>query len=179
MTRIVTYAHRYKRPPRKRKAVALEARAVVITKKSRRPVWGETAAEVDAPASEGAAQPSTPRETARVIAPPPANDDRKPATEMKPAIVTTGRKRRIGDGPHLPMELPLSRKPVGHDGRRLQASEGCHGATAARPRAHARLASWSFLDVLRDQDPIQAQRIADLFNSPANDTPWRMVKQAN
>ena len=34
-------------------------------------------------------------------------------------------------------------------------------------------------DVLRDQDPIQAQRIADLFNWPANDTPWRMVKQAN
>jgi hypothetical protein len=29
MTRIVTYAHRYKRPPRKRKAAALELPAVV------------------------------------------------------------------------------------------------------------------------------------------------------
>jgi hypothetical protein len=139
---IVRSTYRYKRPPRKRKAVALEAPAIVTAKKSRRPVLGETAAEMmtlHAPAPEtGAAQPSTPREAARVIAPPPANDDRKPATEMKPAIVTTGRKRRIGDGPHLPMELPLSRKPVGHDGRRLQASEGCHGA-ATRAREAGKL----------------------------------------
>jgi hypothetical protein len=46
MTRIVTTAYRYKRPPRKRKAIALEAPAVVTTKNSRRPVLGETAAEV-------------------------------------------------------------------------------------------------------------------------------------
>ena len=32
MTRIVTYAHRYKRPPRKRKAVALEAPAIVAAR---------------------------------------------------------------------------------------------------------------------------------------------------
>jgi hypothetical protein len=61
---IVRSTYRYKRPPRKRKAVALEAPAVVTTKKSRRPVLGETAAEVPrAPISreEGAAaQPSTP-----------------------------------------------------------------------------------------------------------------------
>ena len=40
-----------------------------------------------------------------------------PATATKPAIVTTGRKRRgETDRPHLPMELPLSRKPVERDG---------------------------------------------------------------
>jgi hypothetical protein len=37
MTRIVTTTYRYKRPPRKRKAVALEVPAVVTTKRSRRP----------------------------------------------------------------------------------------------------------------------------------------------
>jgi hypothetical protein len=36
MTRIVTYAHRYKRPPRKRKPVALEAPAVVTTTSRKR-----------------------------------------------------------------------------------------------------------------------------------------------
>ena len=42
----------------------------------------------------------------------------------KPAIVTTSRKRR-SDGPHLPMELPLSRKPVergGDDYKRMKTS---------------------------------------------------------
>ena len=33
--------YRYKRPPRKRKAVAIEAPAVVTTKSSRRPVLGK------------------------------------------------------------------------------------------------------------------------------------------
>ena len=45
-----------------------------------------------------------------------------PAT--KPAIVVTARKRR-SDAPHLPMELPLSRKPVERDGddyKRLKAA---------------------------------------------------------
>lgn len=39
------------------------------------------------------------------------------------------------------------------------------------------LAMRSFLDVLRDQDPQQRQRLAGLFNGPANETPWRLVKQ--
>jgi hypothetical protein len=46
-----------------------------------------------------------------------------PAT--KPAIVVTSRKRRVSDGPSLPMELPLSRKPVERDGgdyKRLKAA---------------------------------------------------------
>jgi hypothetical protein len=103
MTRIVTTSYRYKRPPRKRKPVALEAPAVVITKSSRRPVGGteETAAKViaDLPRLRGeAAQPSTSRVTARVIAPPPASDDRKSA------IVTVKRKGRFGDAPDLTPE---------------------------------------------------------------------------
>jgi hypothetical protein len=58
MTRIVRTTYRYKRPPRKRKAVALEAPAIVTAKSSRRtPVEGtkEAAAEViaDHPSSGG------------------------------------------------------------------------------------------------------------------------------
>jgi hypothetical protein len=41
---IVTSTYRYKRPPRKRKAVALEAPAVVTAKSSRRPNLEEKAA---------------------------------------------------------------------------------------------------------------------------------------
>jgi hypothetical protein len=50
MTRIVTTSYRYKRPPRKRKAVAIEVPAIVAAKRSRRPVWEKeaAAAEVDA-----------------------------------------------------------------------------------------------------------------------------------
>jgi hypothetical protein len=44
-------------------------------------------------------QPSTPGEAARVIAPPPANDARKPA-----AIVSIKRKSRFGDAPDLTPE---------------------------------------------------------------------------
>ena len=48
-----------------------------------------------------------------------ANDNRKPA------IITAIPKRRIGDGPPPPMELPLSRRPVerdGHDYKRLKTA---------------------------------------------------------
>ena len=91
MTRIVTTHYRYKRPPRKRKTVPLEGPAIVTTKSSRRPIWAEKAAAevLHAPCSEGAVQPSTPREVERVIAQPPANDDRKPAMATKPTLVTT------------------------------------------------------------------------------------------
>ena len=47
-------------------------------------------------------------------------DDRKPAI-----VTTTSNKRRIGDGPPPPMELPLSRQPVereGDDYKRLKAT---------------------------------------------------------
>ncbi len=92
--RIVTTTYRYKRPPRKRKAVALEVPVIVATKRSRRSME-RAAAEVgllNRPAiHDGAAQPSTPRDAERdyaVTAPPPANDDRKSAI-----VTTTSRKR--------------------------------------------------------------------------------------
>ena len=56
---IVSYVHRYKRPPRKKQAPALAGPAVV-TERARLPDTGKTAAE--------------PTDAA---APPPANDDRK------------------------------------------------------------------------------------------------------
>jgi hypothetical protein len=49
-----------------------------------------------------------------------------PEDTPKPAIVTTtSRKRRISDGSPLPMERPLSRKPVERDGdthKRMKAA---------------------------------------------------------
>jgi hypothetical protein len=75
-TRIVTYVHRPKRPPRKPKAVAITGPAIV------RKVKG-----AGVPAS-GKLELAAP--------PPPANDDRKPSPPgaRKPAIVTsTSRKR--------------------------------------------------------------------------------------
>ena len=45
MARIVTYVHHYKRPARKRKAVALEIPTVVATEKSRRRPSKQAAAE--------------------------------------------------------------------------------------------------------------------------------------
>ena len=102
--RIVTSTYRYKRPPRKRKAVPLEGPAIVVGKRSRR-LEGTAAAEVISGSPrhhDGAAQPSTLRKTERepaVTAPPPANDDRKPA------IVTAKRRRsRFGDVPDMTLE---------------------------------------------------------------------------
>ena len=94
MTRIVTTTYRYKRPPKKRKAVALEVPAIVTTKRSRRSME-RAAAEVVSRSprrsKDGAALPSTPRDAERdyaVTAPPPANGDRKSAI-----VTTTSRKR--------------------------------------------------------------------------------------
>ena len=70
-------------------------------------------------------QSSTLREAERVPAPQLANDNRKPVMATKPMVVTTRPKQRIGDGPHLPMELPLSRKPIERDGddyKRMKAA---------------------------------------------------------
>jgi hypothetical protein len=152
MTRIVTYAHRPKRPPRTQQAAPLAEPAVIATKRSRRPVWEETAAEL----GTRAASPERGNEAALSVVHPAANDDQKPAhaatSGENPVIVTTAsrkqtklrsepvsvsassaqedrpaaapsaivtaasRKHRIKDGPTLPMELPLSRKPVERDG---------------------------------------------------------------
>jgi hypothetical protein len=110
MTRIVTTTYRYKRPPRKRMAVALDVPAIV-RKSSRRPIGEEkaAAAEVMPPTSEeGAAQRSTARGAARATQ-PAANDDRAdPATSSqrttKSAIVTIKRKSRFGDAPDMTPE---------------------------------------------------------------------------
>ena len=88
---IVTTRYRYKRPPRKRKAVAIEAPAVVTAKSSRRPnLEAKAAAEVPlAPVSreEGAAaQPSTSIVTAK--------SSRRPASGKTAAEVGTPLRRR-------------------------------------------------------------------------------------
>ena len=74
MTRIITYAHRYKRPPKKRKAAALKV-SRIVRKRASNPA-------ADAP------EPS----------PPAASDDRKSA------IVTIKRKSRFGDAPDMTPE---------------------------------------------------------------------------
>jgi hypothetical protein len=76
--RVVTYAHRPKRPPRKQQAALLTGTAVV-TKRARKPE-----AERDGQASPGCS--AAPAATAP---PPPANDDGKPAPK-KSAIAVTG-----------------------------------------------------------------------------------------
>lgn len=79
--RIVTYAHRYKRPPKRRKAVALEVPAIVTRARKK---WPGSA---DRPA-----------------APPPANDDPKP-TPPTPAAIVTVRSRRHAMHGHLLEDL--------------------------------------------------------------------------
>ena len=107
--RIVTSTYRYQRPPRKRKAVPLEAPVIVVGKKSRRPDKATAAAEVLSRSPrhhDGAVQPSTLRKTERepaVTAPPPGSDDRKSV------IVTTKpkslRKVWADDGQETPPEI--------------------------------------------------------------------------
>jgi len=111
MTRIVTTAYRYKHPPKKRKATPLPGPAIV-----RKPKPGND----NRPAILGNS-PDTGRDVA----------DGGTVTKRS-AIVTARPKRRIGDGPHAPLELPLSRQPVEHDGddyKRLKAA--WHGGCAA------------------------------------------------
>jgi hypothetical protein len=86
--RIVTYAHRPKRPPRKQPAAPLPGPAVV-TRRASIPSGGKAKA--------------TP---AAVTAPPPANDDRKPADGQKPAIVTAASRKQPQQRGALPPEKP-------------------------------------------------------------------------
>jgi hypothetical protein len=87
MTRIVRTTYRYRRPPRKRQAVALEVPAVVK-----------------------AADPARASKQGRGSPPAPANDGRTPtpplAAEKKPAIVSIRRRGRFGYAEDLtPEEL--------------------------------------------------------------------------
>ena len=74
MTRIVRTTYRYKRPPRKRKAIALEVPAIVPAKKPK-----ARKAPVAQPAGPAVVSPA--KRTAR---PDAANDDRKSAAVRKP-----------------------------------------------------------------------------------------------
>lgn len=78
MSRIVTYAHRYKRPPQKRKAVAPEVPAIVTRTKPRK---GRASilpgVEIDTP------QAKTPPETAET------------AQNARSAIVTATRRKHV------------------------------------------------------------------------------------
>ena len=80
MASIVTHVHRYKRPPRRRKAVALEVPAIVTAKKSRRPEHQAAAKskEVHTQCSTTGERQRDPAVTAAEKA-LPGNDDRKPA----------------------------------------------------------------------------------------------------
>jgi hypothetical protein len=58
------------------------------------------------------------------VSAPPAHGDRSAAAPSA-TVATASRKRRIKAGPTLPMELPLSRRPVERDGndyKRLKAA---------------------------------------------------------
>jgi hypothetical protein len=135
VTRIVTTHYRYKPPPRKRKAVPLEALAVVTAKQKR--VLSTEGKKLE-PASAivrktkpcndnrpGVLPQDKPAAIVRTAQPSRATP-KMPEDNSTPAIVTkTSRKPHISDGPPLPMELPLSRKPVERDGddyKRLRAA---------------------------------------------------------
>ena len=116
MTRIVTTHYRYKPPPRKRKTAPLVGPAVVTPKR------------VLLPSDAKKLEPAS----AIVRKVTPCNDNRpeiepelRATAGKKSAIITARPKRRIGDGPPPPMELPLSRQPAERDGddyKRLKAA---------------------------------------------------------
>ena len=94
MARIVAYVHRYKRPPKKRKAPALEVPTVVTTERCRRPAERATAEAI--PRSprlqDEVPQPSTVRDAecdSAITTPPPVR---------KSAIVTAKRRKSMGGG---------------------------------------------------------------------------------
>jgi hypothetical protein len=87
VARIVTYAHRYKRPPRKRQAAALEVPAVVkVTSK-----W--TTRPQPAPANPEPAAPPTP------------TNDPKPAPPPTASAIVTIRRRKHAMLAHLLEDL--------------------------------------------------------------------------
>jgi hypothetical protein len=113
MARIVTYAHRYKRPPRRKKAVALEGPAIIRAadpaKAHKRATTVRQSDEVTAGAEK--------RKTSEIpqVERPPANDDRMPVEPStlrasKSALVTSRRRSRFGEAPDLaPEELQRRR----------------------------------------------------------------------
>ena len=111
---IVRTHYRYKRPPRKRKAVALGVPAIVARARKKRLRVSDRDSDQSAAPDDTKPPP-----------PPPTNDADKPPP--RPAAIVTAKRKRRTDGP-LPMELPASRKPVkpvereGDDYKRMKAA---------------------------------------------------------
>jgi hypothetical protein len=100
MACIVTYAHRYKRPRRRKKAQPLEVPAIIRA----------------ADPAKARKRATTVRQSDEVTAErPPANDARKPVESStqrasKSSIVTSRRRSRFGEAPDLtPEELQRRR----------------------------------------------------------------------
>jgi hypothetical protein len=114
MTRIVTYAHRPKRPPRKQPASPLPGPAVVTRRAT--PNTGKPKAEPTV----------TARKPSKLRGEPVSVSEDRSAAAPAAIVTTPGRKQpAAADAPHLPMELPLSRQPVeraGGDYKRMKAS---------------------------------------------------------
>jgi hypothetical protein len=116
--RIVRTTYRYKRPPGKRKPVALEVPTVVAAKSSRRLIGEKAAAEAQlAPVSRRRrlVQPSTPCQEARVAHPDntarqPAvlTIRRQPAKSLPPGLLPDTRRRRPTGEPMPPMRCGAS-----------------------------------------------------------------------
>ena len=133
MTRIVTTTYRYKPPPRKRKPAPLAGPAIVTPKRKPAAVTkiepAATIVQKAKPCNDNRPDVVSQNKPAAIVrtAQPSRAMHATPEDNPKPAIVTSAdRKRRVSDGPQLPMELPLSRKPsVERDGdnyKRLKAA---------------------------------------------------------
>jgi hypothetical protein len=131
---IVTTHYRHKPPPRKRKPkpVALAMPAIVTPKRTptvaKEPEPAAAIARKAKPCNDNRPDVVPQNEPATIVrtAQPSRATHTTPEDNPKPVVVTsTDRKRRVSDGPPLPMELPLSRKPVERDGddyKRLKAA---------------------------------------------------------
>jgi hypothetical protein len=110
MTRIVSSHYRYKPPPRRKKAVALEVPAIVTIRDKKRVTVEDLADAEQKPATKPAPVKSTPATPAVVqragtSATPAANDDRKPSPvpTARPSAIVTARKpgKRYVDLPEV------------------------------------------------------------------------------
>jgi hypothetical protein len=132
---MIVTTSRYK-PPKKRKTVPLPGPAVVTTERKRALVPTDakklepasTVARKAKPCNDNRPDTASQNKPAAIVRPakPSRAMHKLPEDNPKPAIVTTTRpKRAAADAPHLPMELPLSRKPVERDGgdyKRMKAA---------------------------------------------------------
>jgi hypothetical protein len=145
MTRIVTYAHRPKRSLRKQQAAPLAGPAVVTRRvrkpeaerdgqttlgrraapavvttpppanDDRKPAHAATSSQKPVIVTTASRKPSKLRGEPVSVSASPLQDDRSAAAPSA-IVATASRKHRTRDGRTLPMELPLSRKPIERDG---------------------------------------------------------------